>query len=481
MQNSGTGGSAHPSDGTNTSAFAGIQINLQPPSQVTGAKALQTNWKSQDPRVRGQNARRKQLVERQKQARQRNLAAARARHVVVSRGSTGEFDNSNDNQESTTMDQGFHDLDGSSSMSSSFHHNRASKQNRSRASRSSKRKQEEEAYAAQFQRPEWMLEVPSDLSPDAWSVMPKPEGESVLVIAAHGQTVSRRKNGRILHEFLSALPHGSPQTGTGASEFSMLHCVYHEADKTYYVLDIVWWKGLDVGASDFTFRQFWLHSKLAEVPSICKSSDFNHYRFQPVPVFDCSRQGLGDAYAGNVPFIKDGLLFYYKEGHYEEGLSPCVLGWKDAKTSRYPIDSPDGVNPYPVQTCVFRVKFVNDVPMLQALAGDMVGKLDPSEAATHSLRDGTLARFAVPPGGLESEQEQFTEPNDEEDVISQTESMQTDATEERETIAHVWINGLQYHSSCKPYARPDSSCRVAFQYAMRHNPLTIDRLTEHLP
>ncbi|GBG26809.1 Snurportin-1 [Hondaea fermentalgiana] len=342
-------------------------------------------------------------------------------------------------------------------------------------------------------RPEWMLEVPSDLGPEAWSVMAKPEGEWTLVVAAHGKTVSRRKNGRTLHEFASVLPHGSPQTGTGSSDFSMLQCVFHEADQTYYVVDVVFWKGLDVGASDFSFRQFWLHSKLAEIPEICTSGVGNKYRFQPIPVFDCSMDGLGQAYSAQMQFVKDGLLFFFKTGHYEEGLSPCLLAWKDAKTSRFPIDSPDGIHPYPVQTCVLRISLVSGTLMLRALGDDLVGILNVEDAKAHALENGSVARFAVPSGGLEVVQDEEGAAQTGTAAVPPQASARTGAgldtlavpaaptiPEAAASVAHVWICGLRFHSACRPNARPDSSCRVAFQYAMRHDPLTIEKLTAGL-
>ena len=41
------------------------------------------------------------------------------------------------------------------------------------------------------------------------------------------------------------------------------------------------------------------------------------------------------AYELETPFPKDGLLFYHKFGYYQVGLSPLVILWKDARTSRY--------------------------------------------------------------------------------------------------------------------------------------------------
>jgi snurportin-1 len=39
--------------------------------------------------------------------------------------------------------------------------------------------------------------------------LPRPEGVRCLVIAAQGETVSRKRNGLVLHRFHSALPSGS--------------------------------------------------------------------------------------------------------------------------------------------------------------------------------------------------------------------------------------------------------------------------------
>lgn len=56
---------------------------------------------------------------------------------------------------------------------------------------------------------------------------------------------------------------------------------------------------------------------------------------QSTPYHECDRQGLAHAYSSPVPFIKDGLLFYFKAAHYQLGPTPLVLLWKDDTVTRY--------------------------------------------------------------------------------------------------------------------------------------------------
>jgi hypothetical protein len=46
-----------------------------------------------------------------------------------------------------------------------------------------------------------------------------------------------------------------------------------------------------------------------------------------------------DGAQGEQPYLRDGLLFYLKQGFYEPGSSPLILQWKDTFSSRYLIYS----------------------------------------------------------------------------------------------------------------------------------------------
>lgn len=68
-------------------------------------------------------------------------------------------------------------------------------------------------------------------------VLPRPEGQRCLVVAARGTTVARLRNGVLLERFASPLPGGGQaQQGGGEDNFCILDCVYHATDETYYIL-----------------------------------------------------------------------------------------------------------------------------------------------------------------------------------------------------------------------------------------------------
>jgi hypothetical protein len=67
-------------------------------------------------------------------------------------------------------------------------------------------------------------------------------------------------------------------------------------------------------------------------------------RFRPAPSYDADEVGIS---AASDPLLsreagmqaQDGLLFYAKEAHYELGLTPMILSWKDAATSMHAVES----------------------------------------------------------------------------------------------------------------------------------------------
>eukprot|EP00903_Cladosiphon_okamuranus_P016060 g14826.t1 len=202
-----------------------------------------------------------------------------------------------------------------------------------------------EHWANQLCTPEWMLTVPTDLngagSPvgDGWYVMARPEGKRVLVISAKGETVARQMSGAITHRFSSNLPGGSAQGRRGGSKgggYCILDCVFHELDQTFFVLDMMAWKGYPLYDCNTDFRFYWVRTKLQEADGPLDSvTSRNAYRIKSTPYHECDRQGLAHAYSSPVPFIKDGLLFHLKSAHYQLGPTPLVLLWKDASVARY--------------------------------------------------------------------------------------------------------------------------------------------------
>lgn len=132
------------------------------------------------------------------------------------------------------------------------------------------------------------------------------------------------------------------------------------------------------------------HQTSSTGEALLSSNKQNHFRFQPVPVFECNLAGLQTAYQGGFNYEKDGLLFYNKASHYTRGLTPLVLAWRDPKTSRFTVDTPDGVNPFPIQSCVLRLKTLGDKYALVAHGGDIVAYVQPCVSWISKVKPGTI-------------------------------------------------------------------------------------------
>lgn len=67
-------------------------------------------------------------------------------------------------------------------------------------------------------------------------VLARPAGERCIVVSSNGTTVSRLRNGRILHCFPSALPNGARTRGVAASSqvFCILDCIFHKVQMSTF-------------------------------------------------------------------------------------------------------------------------------------------------------------------------------------------------------------------------------------------------------
>lgn len=131
-------------------------------------------------------------------------------------------------------------------------------------------------------------------------VMPRPEGRRCLVISSQQMTISRHRNGSVLHRFTSILPNGSRASIAGSGDdFCILDCIFHEADSTYYIIDMMCWKGYALYDCSAEFRLFWVQSKLAECASGTRQEQ-PRYSFVPVPAYTCSQ---GDMPAPILGFL----------------------------------------------------------------------------------------------------------------------------------------------------------------------------------
>lgn len=72
-------------------------------------------------------------------------------------------------------------------------------------------------------------------------VLARPAGKKCFVVSSDGTTVSRLRNGSVLHHFPSALPGGARKKGTSgpAQSYSILDCIFHEVkDSSFFVFSL---------------------------------------------------------------------------------------------------------------------------------------------------------------------------------------------------------------------------------------------------
>ncbi|KAH8084388.1 hypothetical protein JL720_7878 [Aureococcus anophagefferens] len=181
----------------------------------------------------------------------------------------------------------------------------------------------------------WSLEPDLNGKGDAhgggWYVVPRPEGKRCLVAVA-GQDRVEAPHGDVLHRWRSAVPSGSPQTATKDDQATVLECVFYEPSSTYFVVDVMTWGGYSLYDCTAEFRFYWLRTKLGELEPPEEAAP---YALAPAPYFDADGDGVLAAHGGPLPYLRDGLLFYAKQGHYALGPTPLVALFKDAACTRY--------------------------------------------------------------------------------------------------------------------------------------------------
>ncbi|XP_039126030.1 snurportin-1 [Dioscorea cayenensis subsp. rotundata] len=302
-------------------------------------------------------------------------------------------------------------------------------------------------FARQLMLPEWMIDVPPHLDND-WYVFPRPAGKRCFVVSSNGTTVSRLRNGSVLHYFPSALPNGARNKDVSgpASAYCILDCIFHESDQTYYVIDMVCWRGYSLYDCTAEFRFFWLNSKLVETGACNPPSTYHRYRFSVVSIYDCNQMGLHAAYAGSMPFSRDGLLFYNKHAHYQTGNTPLALVWKDEHCSQYFLDTDSKGEVPALQQVVLELQ--DDGKLVTSDDPPVVfGSLDGEFVQKSGLRSGNLLRFAIKDEGA------------------------------RIVDGKLELCDTQYvGKSNRARAFADSYSKVFFQYAARHSPLRMGDL-----
>ena len=66
----------------------------------------------------------------------------------------------------------------------------------------------------------------------------RPSGKRCFVVCSNGTTISRLRNGSILHRFPSALPNGAKRKDVSGSaqSYSILDCIFHEVRHLFSII-----------------------------------------------------------------------------------------------------------------------------------------------------------------------------------------------------------------------------------------------------
>ncbi|CAD5123814.1 DgyrCDS12125 [Dimorphilus gyrociliatus] len=187
-------------------------------------------------------------------------------------------------------------------------------------------------YKNQLMLSEWLIDVPENFQ-DNFIMVACPTGKRVLVVAAKGKTKVFSKSGRkILGDFPSELPGGNVRQSSvhfGKTE-TVLDCIFNEALRTFFILDLMCWSSHPIYDSETEFRFYWLKTKYEEEGgNLNTMSKYNKFRFVNANRCDCSKESIEKLMVSTTreeSHFFDGLLFYHKEALYTFGTTPLV-GW----------------------------------------------------------------------------------------------------------------------------------------------------------
>jgi len=182
--------------------------------------------------------------------------------------------------------------------------------------------QREETRSNGLMLPEPLEEVPPDLATH-WLCVPLPAGRRCLLIASGGLTRARLRNGHTVESFHSYLPGGGARKAKNR-EYCLLDCIQHLPTLSYYVLDMMCWRGHLFYDCEAEFRFFWITSKFSEEEDLAKRDDNNPYAILPLTHYQCDSQSLSLALASPQPFQVEGFYFYHKEASYTPSETPLM-------------------------------------------------------------------------------------------------------------------------------------------------------------
>ncbi|XP_024061184.1 snurportin-1 isoform X3 [Terrapene carolina triunguis] len=156
-------------------------------------------------------------------------------------------------------------------------------------------------YANQLMLSEWLIDVPPDLEQE-WILVMCPMGKRALIVASRGSTAAYTKSGFCVNRFPSLLPGGNRRNSATGKDYTILDCIYSEVNQTYYILDVMCWRGHPVYDCQTDFRFYWLHSKIQEEEGLAEKSRINPFKFVGLQSFPCTPESLCKVLAMDFPF-----------------------------------------------------------------------------------------------------------------------------------------------------------------------------------
>lgn len=91
-----------------------------------------------------------------------------------------------------------------------------------------------------------------------------------------------------MHRFPSFLPGGSKVMAGSVNQPTVLDCIYHPQNEVYYVLDVIYWRGMPMVDCSADFRLYWVIEKLKESNALETPSKYHKYRCAAHTHNECS-------------------------------------------------------------------------------------------------------------------------------------------------------------------------------------------------
>ena len=186
-----------------------------------------------------------------------------------------------------------------------------SKMESSSISKRDGRQRSKTPYKNQLMLSEWLVEIPTDFQ-ENWYMVVCPVAKRCLVLSANGSTTVYSRSGHHMKQFPSHLPGGSRKLSPGKKDYCILDCLFEETSSTFYVLDIMCWRGHPVYDSDTEFRFYWLNAKMTENgDDLVVQTRTNPYKFIPLQHYSCSFDTLVQIFSSSWSILVEWHPVYH--------------------------------------------------------------------------------------------------------------------------------------------------------------------------